>query len=103
MIRRPRKRSKPREGDKEPQIFEYAAETGDLDLLKQRYFAVGVLYKTIERACLAAAANGHTDVLAWLAKRMDVTSFSAVRARCLEVARTSGHPGIEKWITENEL
>lgn len=84
--------------DEKPEIFVTFAEKGDLDQLRRRYFAVGVLKKTLERACLAAAANGHTEALGWLAKMLGDTNYGQpnevglyVRAQCCIDAAGGGH------------
>lgn len=77
--------------DEKPEIFVTFAEKGDLDQLRRRYFAFSVLKETLERACQAAASNGRTEVLGWLAKMLGDTNYSVVRAQCCIDAAGGDH------------
>lgn len=74
-----------------PEIFVTFAEKGDLDQLRRQYATFSVRKKTLERACQAAASNGRTEVLGWLAKMLGNTNYSVVRAQCCIDAAGGGH------------
>ncbi len=79
--------------------FVQAADSGRLNDLKKLFVAARPSEKTLEQACIAAASNGQTAVLAWLASKMGVGFFCDVRARCCFGATRGGHLETLKYAT----
>jgi hypothetical protein len=100
--------------------FKSVAADGNQDSLEQQYSAAGEAKKTLEQACLVAAANGCTDNGSFVRAQCCFNAAQGgnlptlqcavggawpyheseghTRAQCLKIAKAHGHREIEEWI-----